>query len=142
MAFWGQGIAIADTMHAPLQITFNGVAHPDAIKAAAHEKLRQLERSAGPVLACRLLIRALEKNHHRGRPLVVRLEVSVPGRELVVDGVEHRDVYVGLQRAFEDAKRQLLGAVPHRGDHRVRHAPAFPAGNARPEGHGGATQRL
>lgn len=127
-------------MRAPLQITFEGAAHPGAIEAAAHEKLRQLERAAGPVLACKVVIAAQDHKHHRGRPLVARLEVSVPGRDLIVDGVEHRDVYVALQRAFDDMKRQLLSTLRCKPDKGTRLFPVLPADVSRPDGPAGAAR--
>lgn len=101
-------------MRTPLQITFHGLERSDAVEAAVRQKAEHLERFAADVMSCRVVVDLLQKHKHQGRPFGVRIDLTLPGRELVVDRVENEDVYVALRDAFDDMKRQLEEAVRQR----------------------------
>ncbi len=101
-------------MQLPLQISFQGMNRSDAIEAAVREKAHHLERFSGDIMACRVTVDLLQKSSHQGRPLGVRIDLTIPGRELVVNRVENEDLRVALRDAFDDIKRQLEEAVRQR----------------------------
>ncbi len=101
-------------MRLPLQISFQGMDRSDAVEAAVREKARHLERFSGGIMSCRVAVDLLQKHHRQGRPFGVRIDLTLPGRELVVNRVENEDVYVALRDAFDDMKRQLEDAVRQR----------------------------
>jgi ribosome-associated translation inhibitor RaiA len=43
----------------------------------------------------------------------VRVDVSIPGHELIAQRVQHEDVHLALDHAFQDMERQLKAVVPH-----------------------------
>jgi cold shock CspA family protein len=47
------------------------------------------------------------QHKHQGNLFNVRIDIGVPGNEIVVDRDQHEDVYVALRDAFDAAKRQL-----------------------------------
>jgi ribosome-associated translation inhibitor RaiA len=47
------------------------------------------------------------RHKHQGKLFNVRIDVHVPGGELVVNRDLNEDVYVALRDAFDAAKRQL-----------------------------------
>ena len=101
-------------MKQPLQINFHGMDHSDAVEDAARKKAEHLERFASDIMTCRVVVDLLQKHKHQGRPFGVRIDLTVPGHELVVDRVENEDVYVALRDAFDDMKRQLEDVVRQR----------------------------
>ena len=104
-------------MKLPVQITFHGMDTSEAVESAVREKVDHLERFSDRIMRCRVAIDLLQKHHQQGRPFGVRIDLTIPGRELVVDRVEDEDVYVALRDAFDGMKRQLEDAVrQQRGD--------------------------
>jgi len=63
------------------------------------------------------------KHHQQGKQFNVRIDIGVPGSEIVVNRDHAEDVYVALRDAFDAAKRQLEDyARKMRGDVKT-HAP-------------------
>lgn len=98
-------------MKLPIQITFHGMDASDAVEAAVREKVAHLERFSTSIVGCRVAVDLLQRHRRQGRPFGVHINLTIPGRELVADRVEHEDVYVALRDAFDDMKRQLEDAV-------------------------------
>lgn len=101
-------------MQIPLQISFHGMDRSDAMEVALRKNVQHLERFASDIMSCRVAVDVLQKHRHQGRPFGVRIDLTVPGRELVVNRVEHEDVYVAMRDAFDDMKRQLEDVVRQR----------------------------
>ncbi|HVO17530.1 MAG TPA: HPF/RaiA family ribosome-associated protein [Alphaproteobacteria bacterium] len=94
------------------QFTFHGLERSPAIEAKALEYAQRLDRFADRIMGCRVDIEQTAQHHHQGRMYRVRIDLTVPGGEVVVDrdaGLDHRheDVYVALHDAFEAARRRL-----------------------------------
>jgi ribosomal subunit interface protein len=112
-------------MKIPLQITLRDIPHSDAIEAAIREKAEKLDRFYQHVMSCRVTVEMLGKHKHQGKEFNVRIDITVPGSELVVNRIHHEDIYVVLRDAFDAARRQLedYGRKQH-GDVKT-HEPAF-----------------
>jgi ribosomal subunit interface protein len=95
----------------PLQITFHGMEKSDAVDDAVRRKCKHLERFAADIMSCRVVVDQAQMHKHQGRPFGVRIDLTLPGRELVVDRVQNEDVYVALRDAFDDMTRQLEDTV-------------------------------
>ncbi|MGE5115316.1 MAG: HPF/RaiA family ribosome-associated protein [Betaproteobacteria bacterium] len=95
----------------PPDIRFLGLEPSDAVEAAAREKALKLEQFVPDLMACKVTIELLHKHRQQGRPFAVRIDVTLPGRELMVDRVQDEDVYVALRDAFDSMKRQLQDRV-------------------------------
>lgn len=94
-------------MKQPLQLVFIGMAASAAVEAAVREKASRLDRFRPDLMSCRVSVELVDRHKHQGRQFSVRIDVTVPGAELVVDRVQHEDVYVALRDAFDDMKRQV-----------------------------------
>ena len=94
-------------MKQPLQITFHGLEPSPALEDVARDRAQKLDRFCPDIMSCRVAIQLEHKHRHQGRPVAVRIGLTVPGREFTVDRVEHEDAYVALRDAFDDMKRQL-----------------------------------
>lgn len=109
-------------MRLPVQITFHAMDRSDAVEAAAREKAGHLERFYTDITSCRVAVDLLQKHHQQGRPFGVRIDLTLPGRELVVNRVENEDVYVAVRDAFDAMKRQLEDAVRQRRGQQKHHS--------------------
>lgn len=99
-------------MQLPLQITFRNMDPSEAVESKIRERATKLDRFASHVTSCRVIVEAPHKHHHKGALYQVLIDISVPGKELVVsrtphDNHAHEDVYVAVRDAFDAARRQL-----------------------------------
>lgn len=108
-------------MKQPLQINFHGMDRSDALEDAVRRRAEHLERFAADIMSCRVVVDLLQKHRHQGQPYGVRIDLTVPGHELVVDRVENEDVYVALRDAFDEMKRQLQDLVRQRRGDQKQH---------------------
>lgn len=104
-------------MQVPLQITMRGVRHSEALEAEIRERAAKLEQFYPRMISCRIAVDEFAKHHRQGREFTLRIDVHVPGKEIVVTRDHHEDVYVALREAFDAAKRQLEEVIrEQRGD--------------------------
>lgn len=94
-------------MQTPLQITVRNIEHSDALETRIRDKAQKLEEFCKHIMSCRIVVEAPHKHHHQGKQFNVRIDIGVPGNEIVVNRDHHEDVYVALRDAFNAAKRQL-----------------------------------
>jgi ribosomal subunit interface protein len=86
--------------------------HSDAIETRVRERIERLERFFDRITACRVVVEAPERRHHKGKLYHVGIDILVPGAELLVnrhpkDKHAHEDVYVAIRDAFNAAQRKL-----------------------------------
>lgn len=111
-------------MQVPLQITMHGVPHSRALEAEIRERVAKLEQFYPRMISCRVTVEESSRHHRQGRQFTLRLDVRVPGREIVVTRNHHEDVYVALRDAFDAARRQLEDVLrEQRGDVKVHPQP-------------------
>ena len=99
-------------MEIPLQITFRGIPHSDAVEAKIREKAVKLERFYSHIMSCRVAVEAEHQHHHQGNLYHIRIDITTPHKELVIsrehyDKQAHEDIYVAIRDAFNAATRQL-----------------------------------
>lgn len=112
-------------MQIPIQITVRDMLHSEALDEQIRARAAKLEQHFSAITSCRVVVEAPHKHHHQGRHFVVRLDITVPGREIVVNHEHDEAVYIALRDAFEAAKRQLEDyARIQRGETRMRQAGA------------------
>ncbi|MBI2286962.1 MAG: ribosome-associated translation inhibitor RaiA [Nitrosomonadales bacterium] len=94
-------------MQIPLQITIRDVEHSEALEAHIRGKVEKLEEFFKHITSCRVVVEVPHKHHHQGKQFNVRIDIGVPGSEIVVNRDHAEDIYVALRDAFDAAKRQL-----------------------------------
>lgn len=99
-------------MQIPLQITFRHMEHSDALETNIREKAGKLDQFADHIMSCRVVVDLEHKHHQQGKLFSIKLDITVPGKEIVVDRHSeqhhaHEDPYVAVRDAFDAAKRQL-----------------------------------
>jgi cold shock CspA family protein len=140
-------------MKIPLQITFRDMAPSPAIESNVREKAAKLDDLYPGIMGCRVTIEAPHRHHHKGKAYSVRIDMTVPGAELVVtrtpkrlaaarlnrteepdkDFTEvhepskhaaHEDIYVAIRDAFNAAGRKLQDHARRRRGKVKVHQPA------------------
>ena len=104
-------------MQRQVQITFKDIPHSEAIEANIREKMAKLETFYSHIIGAHVTVEMPHRHKQQGKLHNVRLELKVPGSEIVVNRDSHEDLYVALRDAFDAAKRQLESFVQRqRGD--------------------------
>jgi ribosomal subunit interface protein len=115
-------------MQVPLHITFREMDPSAAVDERVREKAVWLEQFCDDITACHVVVEERHRHRHQGRLFHVRIDLTVPGKVLVVnrephEHQAHEDVYVAIRDAFDAARRQLEDFVrERRDDHRVERA--------------------
>jgi ribosomal subunit interface protein len=104
-------------MKIPLQITLRDIDASEAVEARIRDKAADLDRYYSQIVSCRVVVEMPAKHKHQGKAFNVRIDIGVPGSEIVVNRDQHEDLYVALRDAFDAARRQLEDyARTQRGD--------------------------
>ncbi len=117
-------------MRLPLQISFRDIPPSAAVEAKIRERAEKLERYYDRIMGCRVVVEAPHGRHHQGKLFHVRVDLTVPGSEIVVsrepaEHHAHEDVFVAVRDAFDAAQRQLADyARRQRGATKVHEAAA------------------
>jgi cold shock CspA family protein/ribosome-associated translation inhibitor RaiA len=111
-------------------ITFRGITHSDTLEADIGSHIAKLERYYSSIIGCRVLVEFEQHRHESGNRIHVRIDLTVPGEEIVVTqdtsrhaarqhaGVEkvtkgmeldpeRTHAVVAIRSAFEAARRRL-----------------------------------
>jgi cold shock CspA family protein/ribosome-associated translation inhibitor RaiA len=114
----------------PLQISFRNMQPSEAVEVRVREEVAKLEAFYEGIMRCRVVVELPHKHHKKGDLYHVRIDLTVPGAELVVKNepslhaglrqidsekesksyeahTAHKDVFVVIRDAFKDARRQL-----------------------------------
>ena len=112
-------------MQRQVQITFKDIPHSEAIETSIREKMAKLETFYSHIIGAHVTIEMPHRHKQQGKLHNVRLELKVPGSEIIVNRDSHEDLYVALRDTFDAAKRQLDGFVQRqRGDVKNHTLPA------------------
>jgi ribosomal subunit interface protein len=106
-------------MQLPLQISFLNLPPSPSVEAVVKEKAEKLDRFAEHIMSCHVFIEAPHKHQHKGELYQVRIDITVPDKEIVAThhsdrNHAHEDVFVAIRDAFNAAKRQLEDYVRQR----------------------------
>lgn len=109
-------------MNLPVQVTFRHVPVSDAIEAECWWEAEKLERYFDRIIACRVVIDEPHRRHRQGNLHQVRIDLTLPGAELVVtrEPPAHHECEtfeVAIREAFDSMRRRLEDHVRiQRGD--------------------------
>lgn len=94
-------------MQRAIQITFKDIPPSEAVEQHIREKAAKLETFYPHIIGCHVTVELPHKHNHQGKQHNVRIDIKVPGSEIVVNRDKHEDIYVALRDAFDAAKRQV-----------------------------------
>ena len=114
-------------------ITFRGVDRTAAIEAEILTRLRKLETYYPSMMGCRVLLELVQRHHEAGNRYHVRIDLTVPGAEIVVSHA------AGLHATAQDVDAERLAKVkesdPERKHARVAIREAFDVARRRLQDH-------
>jgi ribosomal subunit interface protein len=95
----------------PVQITIRDIpgAHNGSRNLEDHirTKSESLKKYYNNMTSCRIVVEYEQKHKHRGKLYNIRIDITVPGKELVTTKKSNEDVYVAIRDAFNAINRQL-----------------------------------
>lgn len=99
-------------MQVPLEVTYRDVEKTEALETLVREKVAKLEQVCDRLNSCRVAIEKIHDRPSSGSPYRVRIDMTVPGQELVAEsnpgeGVQYIEVQPVIRDAFDAARRQL-----------------------------------
>jgi ribosome-associated translation inhibitor RaiA len=111
----------------PLQITYRGFSSSDALSHVIKEEADKLEEFHDRVTGCRVVVEQPHKRHRKGKHFHVRIDLTVPGTELVVgrdpaEADQREDPFVAVTDAFDAMRRMLQEYAAKRRDVKVKGA--------------------
>ncbi len=116
-------------MQKSLQISFKDMEPSRAIEARIRDKAASLERFHDRIVGCHVTVEAPHRHHRKGKLYHVRVDVSMPGKDVLVGrngplDHAHEDVYVAIRDAFDAARRLIEDSARRmRGDVKKHAAP-------------------
>jgi ribosome-associated translation inhibitor RaiA len=124
----------------PVQVSFHKMDVSPGLEDEIRSRAAWLESFYPGIIGCRVVLSVPHRHRRRGRSVHVRIELSVPGEDVVVnhepapdrtdssaprkrdelDG-RHKDAHVAIREAFDVARRRLEDAARRqRGDVKTR----------------------
>jgi cold shock CspA family protein len=108
-------------------VSFDDLPPDEAVRDAVLDQVAELERSWDRITGCHVVIAQPHRHHRTGRLYSVRIELVVPGGEIVVNREHHldhahEDVFVAVRDSFRAARRQLDDHVRRQRGAEKRHA--------------------
>lgn len=99
-------------MTMPVEITFHRMEGTEALRADIARHAKKLEQFDHDIIKCLVVMEPAEHHHHKGNRFVVRIRLTLPGRELDVGHTpsgdrSHEDAYVATRDAFKAMRRKL-----------------------------------
>jgi len=94
-------------MRVPVQITILNLPRSATLEARARTMMDRLEKFHPRIVSCRVSIEELRRHRSRGRLFHVRVDLRIPGKEIVSNHRHDKDPYLALRDAFLSLRRQL-----------------------------------
>ncbi|MEO8402901.1 MAG: ribosome-associated translation inhibitor RaiA [Gammaproteobacteria bacterium] len=98
----------------PVQITVRDMPSSIALEDHLRKKAMKLSQYFHRINNCKIVIQVPQKHKHQGKLFSVSIDLSVPGKELVVNRKLDEDVYVAIRDAFHALQKQLESYVTKR----------------------------
>lgn len=94
-------------MQVPLEISTRWIDLSPPLEAELRKRADRLERHSDRITSCRIAVERPTGNHHQeGGPYRVRVDITVPGSELVADKSDE-EIFAAIRGAFDAAERQV-----------------------------------
>src|SRR5687767_7964672 len=93
-------------MQVPLELSTRRITLSPALEADLRKRATKLERHFDRITSCRIAVERPSNHHNEGGPYRVRVDITVPGSELVANK-EAEDLNTAIRDAFDAAERQV-----------------------------------
>jgi cold shock CspA family protein/ribosome-associated translation inhibitor RaiA len=106
-------------MNAPLQIAFHNLPHSKVIESAIEEAAARLEAYHDRITSCHVVVDQPHRHHKEGNLFQVRIDLKMPGSELVVKreisgSLTSGDLLTVIQAAFDEMQQRMEESVNRR----------------------------
>lgn len=91
----------------PVQIVVRDMPNSPVLEDHIRKKAEKLHQFYDRINTCRVVVEVPQKHKRHGKLFCVRIDIRVPGKELVVNRKLDEDVYVAIRDAFNALLRQL-----------------------------------
>ena len=91
----------------PVQITSHDISITEAIESNIRKRTDKLTQFYDRISSCRVVVEVPQKHKHQGKLFNIRIDLTVPGKELAVTRKSDPDIYVAIRDAFDALERQL-----------------------------------
>jgi ribosome-associated translation inhibitor RaiA len=129
-------------MKRPLQVTFRNMAVSSVLEEEVLARSRWLETFCPEIIGCRVLFEVPHRHRAAGRPVHIRIELSVPGDDIIVrhrptkplvlrdlapeirtdaPPSPHKDIIAAIHDAFDVARRRLEDQLRRRRARKTAH---------------------
>ena len=103
-------------MLSTLRIDFKNLDRSEAVEADVRRHAEKLSEFCDRIQSCQVVIDRPHVRHRQGKHYRVRIDLTLPGHELVVNRApaeahQHEDVHVAVRDAFDALRRQVEDAV-------------------------------
>lgn len=103
-------------MDVPVEISFTNLNSSPALEQRIRERVAKLDKISGHLVSCRVAVALPHRQHQQGNIPRIRIDMAVPGQELVVSHEPHHmerkytepDIINALNEAFRAAERKLI----------------------------------
>ena len=113
----------------PVQITFRNMPPSEAVAARVQEEAEKLDEFYRRTTSCRVIVEIPHRHHTLGEQFHVRIELGVPGGEIVVR--HEASLHSAVQRGDKEEWEKHLEANPQHKDLDVVIRDAFKAARRR-----------
>jgi ribosomal subunit interface protein len=117
-------------MKPSLTIHFAGMTRSDALEDAIRSRVEHLGRFCSELMACGVTVAKESRHGQPGGFFSARVDVALPGRQLVVSHAHEHDAYIALGDAFDAMKRRLEDTAEIRRGEVKQHAARAAIGGA------------
>ncbi len=107
------------------QITYRGMPHSPAMDDRIRELAAKLDDLNPKITRCHVVVDEIDRHKAKGNLFEVRVDLHVPGNEIVATQHANADAYAAINEAFgvvtrqlEDAMRRQRGDVKNHGSTR------------------------
>lgn len=92
----------------PLEIHLLEMPRSEAVEAKIRERADRLSHFSDEILKCQVWVESPHGHHRKGPLYGIRIRLTVPGEEIVIEKQPTEDdVYVSIRDAFDAARRKI-----------------------------------
>jgi len=108
-------------MQVPIELSFHGCDHSDALEREIHDHVAKIEEFYGRIQSCRVVVELPHKSHAQGNLFHINVDMALPGAGHVNhhdrgQNPAHEDVHVAVRDAFNAIEAQVKKIVHKRRD--------------------------
>lgn len=94
-------------MKVPLEVSSRNVDLTEDLRSLIHDKAGKLRTFHDGIISCRVMVEVPHRSQKKGHSYSVRIELTVPGGEVVVKREPGEDLRAAIVSAFDTVERQL-----------------------------------